>query len=252
MRSPAATNTLFFLLARSPLTSVAMCSAPPAGMAIFLFASFGSAMEMPPNGGLRLPWKSLIARMVMATRALGTEDGIGAWRWRCSPISAASTMMVPAKAARRRHCRGHMTEGSRSSARTDIASPEQHRNAHRSPPRWVNAMDASLARTCDQCRTPPAALPGTCGPKYTFHIHVKPMKEELYGTALFARSFQGCARGHAQAQKGYAEERQKRQDRQEPQAGHRHRSLGGAQKRQEGAKTPIGAVLRLASAALDG
>ena len=55
IRSPAATNTLFFFLARSCLTSVAMCSAPPAGTAIFLVWSFGSAMEMPPSGGLRLP-----------------------------------------------------------------------------------------------------------------------------------------------------------------------------------------------------
>src|SRR5215475_13317858 len=179
MRSPAATNTVLFFLARSPLTSVAMCSAPPAGMAIFLFASFGSAMEMPPNGGLRLPWKSLIARMVMATRALGTEDGIGAWRERSSPISAASTMMVPAKAARRRHCRGHMTEGSRSSARTDIASPEQHRNAHRHP--VVNAKDASLARTCDQCRTPPAAL----ARNLRSQIHVSHSRETNEGRAIW-------------------------------------------------------------------
>ena len=55
IRSPAATNTLFFLLARSCLTSVAMCSAPPAGTAIRLLLSCGSRMEMPPSGGLRLP-----------------------------------------------------------------------------------------------------------------------------------------------------------------------------------------------------
>src|SRR5215813_10928687 len=84
---------------------------------------------------------------------------------------------------------------------------------------------------------------GTCGPKFTFHIHVKPRKEEPYGTTLFARSLQGCARGHAQAQKRYAEERQKRQDRQEPQAGHRYRPRRGAQERQEGTKTSIGAVV---------
>src|SRR5215468_1764375 len=86
---------------------------------------------------------------------------------------------------------------------------------------------------------------GTCGPKFTFHIHVKPRKEEPYGTTLFARSLQGCARGHAQAQKRYAEERQKRQDRQEPQAGHRYWPRRGAQARQEGTKTPIGAVVML-------
>ena len=55
IRSPAATNTLFFLFARSCLTSVAMCSAPPAETAIFLVLSCGSAMEMPPGGGRRLP-----------------------------------------------------------------------------------------------------------------------------------------------------------------------------------------------------
>jgi hypothetical protein len=86
---------------------------------------------------------------------------------------------------------------------------------------------------------------GTCGPKYTFHVHVKQMKEEVYGTALFARSFQGCPRGHAQAKKKYAEERQKRQDRQEPQAGHRYRPLRGAQEGQKGAKAQIGADVTL-------
>jgi hypothetical protein len=90
---------------------------------------------------------------------------------------------------------------------------------------------------------------GTCGPKFTFHIHVKPSKEEPYGTTLFARRLQGCARGHAQAQKRYAEERQKPQDRQEPQAGHRYRPRRGAQERQESAKTSIGAVVMLAASA---
>src|SRR6516162_8666016 len=94
-------------------------------------------------------------------------------------------------------------------------------------------------------KDPCCSIGGTCSPEYTFHIRVKPMKEELYGTALFARSFQGCARGHAQAQKRYAEKRQKRQDRQEPQTGDRHRSRRGAQEGQEGAKTPIGAVVTL-------
>ena len=46
-----------------------MCSAPPAGTVIFFAWSAGSAMRMPPGGGLRLPWKSLTARMPSLTGA---------------------------------------------------------------------------------------------------------------------------------------------------------------------------------------
>ena len=73
IRSPAATNTECFFLARRSLTSVAMCSAPPAETAICLVLSVGSAMAMPPSGGLRCPWKSLMARIVTETPAC--EDG---------------------------------------------------------------------------------------------------------------------------------------------------------------------------------
>jgi hypothetical protein len=37
--------------ARSCLTSVAICSAPPASTAIFLLLSLGSAILIPPGGG---------------------------------------------------------------------------------------------------------------------------------------------------------------------------------------------------------
>src|SRR3982074_281337 len=46
-----------------------MYSAPPAATAIFLVLSSGSAILIPPSGGRRLPWKSLIARIRKSTGA---------------------------------------------------------------------------------------------------------------------------------------------------------------------------------------
>ena len=46
-----------------------MCSTPPAGTTIFLVLSSGSAIRMPPGGGRRLPWRSLMARMRNSTGA---------------------------------------------------------------------------------------------------------------------------------------------------------------------------------------
>src|SRR4051812_43327273 len=46
-----------------------MCSAPPAVTTVFLVLSSGSAIRMPPGGGRRLPWKSLIARIRSSTGA---------------------------------------------------------------------------------------------------------------------------------------------------------------------------------------
>ena len=63
IRSPAATKIVLLWPSRSCLTSVAMCSAPPAATVIFLVLSSGSAIPIPPGGGRRLPWKSLMARI---------------------------------------------------------------------------------------------------------------------------------------------------------------------------------------------
>jgi hypothetical protein len=53
IRSPAATKIVFLCPSRSWPTSVAICSAPPAGTVIFLVLSSGSAIVIPPGGGRR-------------------------------------------------------------------------------------------------------------------------------------------------------------------------------------------------------
>lgn len=83
---------IFF--ARKLSTSVAMCSAPPAGTAIFAPACAGSLMRIPPGGGRSLPWKSLIARSFTST---GTgEDG----RWSVT----AQAVSRAARAGKHRRC----------------------------------------------------------------------------------------------------------------------------------------------------
>ena len=67
IKSPAATKMWFGFLARNCATAVARCSLPPAGTSMVLVASAGSLMRMPPRGGLRLPWKSLIASSLTLT-----------------------------------------------------------------------------------------------------------------------------------------------------------------------------------------
>jgi hypothetical protein len=59
---------------------------------------------------------------------------------------------------------------------------------------------------------------------------------EDHGAKIFQR---GCKEGQArdaQAQKGHVEERAIGQDREKPEAGHRHRSFGSAQGRKKGAR----------------
>src|SRR5262249_22897111 len=90
IRSPAATNTELATLARKCLTSVAMCSAPPADTLIFLVRSAGSAIRMPPGGGLRWPWKSLTAMIV---------SSIGAFAASAPCARAGAPLQAPSRSA---------------------------------------------------------------------------------------------------------------------------------------------------------
>ena len=73
MRSPAPTNTVLAFFARSSATRVAMCSAPPAGT-----RERGCIIVKPLAGALRLPWKSLMARICTLSGVLGGGAGGGA------------------------------------------------------------------------------------------------------------------------------------------------------------------------------
>ena len=57
IRSPAATKIVFLCPSRSWPTSVAMCSAPPAGTVIFFVLSSGSAIVIPPGEGAQVAVK---------------------------------------------------------------------------------------------------------------------------------------------------------------------------------------------------
>src|SRR5215469_13806163 len=59
-------------------------------------------------------------------------------------------------------------------------------------------------------------------------------RELNHGTTIFTRCVEGCRAGNAQAQTRNPQERQKRKKGEKPQAGHRHRPLGGAQGRKKG------------------
>src|SRR6516165_7523089 len=59
-------------------------------------------------------------------------------------------------------------------------------------------------------------------------------RELNHGTTIFTQCVEGCRARNAQAQARNPQERQKRKKGQKPQAGHRHRPLGGAQGRKKG------------------
>src|SRR5580693_10366731 len=89
IKSPAATKMLFLWPSRSCRTSVAMYSEPPAGTIIFLALSPGSVIRMPPGGGRRLPWKSLIARIRRSTVSL-----VWAMDWQAGDNDASSATRI--------------------------------------------------------------------------------------------------------------------------------------------------------------
>ena len=97
IRSPAATKMWFGFLARSPATAVARCSEPPAGTSMVLPASAGSLMRMPPRGGFKLPWKSLMARILTLTGCVARGGVV---------VQAAKAMAVKSKAVDRRMVSG--------------------------------------------------------------------------------------------------------------------------------------------------
>jgi hypothetical protein len=59
-------------------------------------------------------------------------------------------------------------------------------------------------------------------------------EEKQYGTSIFQRRVEICRARDEETQKGLTEKRAQRQKSQKPQAGHCHRSFGGAQKGEEG------------------
>jgi hypothetical protein len=80
IRSPAATTAWFGFSALAAAMAVARCSAPPAGTVMNLPGCAGSGVRMPPSGGIRLPWKSLMAMTFTRTgpAAIGVDAGGGA------------------------------------------------------------------------------------------------------------------------------------------------------------------------------